>query len=134
MKSYTDLDAYQLSMDLVEEVYTLTRTFPPEELYGLTSQLRRAATSTVANIAEGFGRFTYDDKAHRYTIARGECTEVEAFLFIALRLKFTTTEKVKRALQLVKHVGRLLSGLIKSCKSHRDHPSIRLLQYSSTPS
>jgi four helix bundle protein len=86
MKSYKDLEVWQVAMDLVEEIYKLTSAFPKEEQYGLTSQVRRASTSIVANIAEGFGRFTFPDKAHTYTIVRGECTEVEAYLLVAIRV------------------------------------------------
>lgn len=86
MKTYEDLHAYQVSMDLIEEIYILTSTFPKEELYGITSQLKRSSTSIAANIAEGFGRFTYADKAHKYTISRGESLEVVVFLKIAIRV------------------------------------------------
>lgn len=115
MDSYKDLKAWQTAMDLVEEIYLLTRTFPKEEMYGLTSQLRRASSSIVANIAEGFGRYTYADKAYKYVISRGECTEVEAFLLIAIRVKIITKENASHALDLSQETGRLLSGLIKSC-------------------
>ena len=59
MKSYTDLEAWKVALDLVVEIYRITKKLPKEERYGLTSQLRRSSTSILANIAEGFGRFTY---------------------------------------------------------------------------
>ncbi len=117
MKHFSELDAWKNGLELVREVYLLTQLLPKEELYGITSQLRRASTSILANIAEGFGRFTYPDKATKYTIARGECAEVEAFLLIIVALSFITHERSKRALQLVERERRLLSGLITSCRS-----------------
>jgi four helix bundle protein len=131
MKSYKDLEVWQIAMNLTEEIYRLTHSFPKEEQYGLTSQVRRATTSIVANIAEGFGRFTFPDKAHKYTIARGECTEVEAYLLIAIRVKITTEESTQKALELSNQVGRMLSGLIRSTKNSQN-PSIPVFQYSST--
>ncbi|MDD3896316.1 MAG: four helix bundle protein [Candidatus Peribacteraceae bacterium] len=66
MKSFADLKAWQEGMDLVAEVYRLTALLPRSEQFGLSSQLKRASTSIVANIAEGFGRYSYADKAHKY--------------------------------------------------------------------
>ena len=95
----------------------LTKKFPKEELYGLTSQSRRSATSILLNTAEGFGRYTYPDKMNKYTIARGECNEVEACLFIAIRLQYITGEESKKAFQLIEREKKLLSGLISSCRN-----------------
>ena len=117
MKTFTDLKAWQVGMDLVEEVFGLSCKFPKSELYGLTQQIRRSSMSVVSNIAEGFGRYTYPDKANRYTIARGECTEVLTQIIVAARLKFITEKEAERALQLSNEVGRMLSGLITSCKN-----------------
>jgi len=102
-------------MELVDEIYLLTVDFPKSELFGLSSQIKRASTSIVANIAEGFGRYTFADKAHKYVIARGECTEVEAFLHIAVRVKILTEAKAHKAMALSNRTGKLLSGLIQSC-------------------
>ena len=118
MKSFTELKAWQLGIELVKEVYLLTGKFPKEELYGLTSQLRRSCTSIVANIAEGFGRYTYPDKAHKYTIARGECAEAETELFVAIALGFISQKEAEKAQNLLGHIGRAISGLINSCKHH----------------
>lgn len=116
MKSYEDLQAWQTAMDLIEEIYSLTTEFPKAEQYGLSSQLKKAASSIAANIAEGFGRYTYPDKANKFTIARGECTEVDAFLKIAIRVRITSAQRVQKALLLSKSTGKLLSGLIQSCR------------------
>ena len=105
-----------MGLDLVKEIYLLTKKVPKEELFGLISQMRRASTSILANIAEGFGRYTYADKANKFTIARGECNEIEAFVYVIVELKFVTSEDVKKALEFIDHEERLLSGLISSCR------------------
>ena len=117
MDSYTQLDAWTVGLDLVVEIYALTKQFPKEELYGLTSQIRRAATGILLNVAEGFGRYTYADKANKYTIARGECNEVEACIFIAIRLKLISEMEAQQVLSLAMREKKLLSGLISSSKS-----------------
>ena len=119
MASFTNLEAWKVAMNLLEEIYTLTSTFPTEEKYSLTSQMRRAAVSIVGNIAEGYGRFTYADRANKFVIARGECTELEAYILIAIRIKRTTPDHSEKAKQLVQRTGRLLSGLITSCNNQK---------------
>jgi four helix bundle protein len=84
---FTSFDAWKKAMDLAESIHHLTCSFPKEEVYGITSQLRRAATSIAANIAEGFGRYTYADKMHKYVQARGELVEVMSFLHYAKRVR-----------------------------------------------
>ncbi len=116
MKSFTELEAWKVGMELVKEIYFLTKKLPKEELFGLTSQLRRCSTSILANIAEGFGRFTYPDKANKYTIARGECMETEAFLYIIINLQFVHEQETTKAMHLTSRAERLLSGLITACR------------------
>lgn len=118
MKSFRDLDVWKVGLDLVEEIYRLTTLLPHTELYEMSSQMKSASTSVVANMAEGFGRFTYADKANKYIIARGECSEAEAFLWIAVRLKFLTESDIQKALQLLERERKLLSGLIESARSN----------------
>ena len=119
MKSFTDLEAWLCGMNLVKEVYVLTKRLPKEEQYGLTSQLRRAAVSILANLAEGFNRSSDADKAHKYVIARGECAEVEALLLVTVELEYFATSAVQHALELSQQTGRLLWGLIRAY-SHTD--------------
>lgn len=116
MKSFDDLDAWNVAVDLIAEIYKITESFPKSEQFGITSQLRRAANSIAANIAEGFGRYTYKDKTHTYVIARGECYEVESFLLVSIKLKMTSTDDIENAKQLTKRVRQLLSGLIRSSR------------------
>src|SRR3989339_908412 len=123
MNDFMDLQATQVAMNLVEEIYRLYCKLPKEETYGLISQLTRASTSIVANIAEGFGRYTYWDKAHHFTIARGECTEVVAHLLIAVRVHLLTQKDIQSSLALSDQTGKLLSGLIFSSRKRAASPS-----------
>jgi four helix bundle protein len=117
MNTYRDLDAWKVGLELVADVYLLTKKFPREELYGLTKQIRKASTSILLNIAEGFGRYTYADKANKYTISRGECNEVEACIFIAIRLKFISEQDSQKVLALAIREKKLLSGLISASRA-----------------
>ncbi|MDB4978519.1 MAG: ribosomal protein [Candidatus Peribacteria bacterium] len=122
MESFTNLAAWKEGMKLVKEVYRLTGKFPKEEVYGLTSQMRRSSSSVLANFAEGFSRTSTPDKAYKYTIARGECSETKAFLLIAIELGFLEPEEAKVPIELTDHVGRLLSGLISRYTASQPQP------------
>ena len=112
MESFTQLHIWRQGTELVKEIYTLTKKLPPEEKFGLTSQTRRAAVSILTNLAEGFSRRTAPDKAHKYTIARGECSETAALLLIMVHLGYLSDVEIENALKLADETGRLLSGLI----------------------
>ena len=88
IKSFEDLDVWQLSKELVTKIYLITKDFPKDEVFGITSQIKRAALSVPANIAEGFGRYHYLDKAKFYLNARGSLHELKSHLLIAVDLKF----------------------------------------------
>ena len=88
IKSYRELEIWQLSMDLAEDIYNVLKAFPREELYGLSDQLRRAAVSIPSNIAEGFGRDSNNDFAHFISIAKGSLFEVSTQLELASRLGY----------------------------------------------
>lgn len=118
MKHYTQLEAWRIGIELVREIHVVTKKFPKEEQFELAKQLRRSSKSILANIAEGFGRYTYKDKAAKYTIARGECTETDAHLRIAIALQLITEVEATKALQLADNEGRLLSGLITASKRY----------------
>jgi four helix bundle protein len=119
MQSFTELDAWKIGLEFVKEIYVLTKQFPKDELYGLTSQLRRSTVSVLANLAEGHGRFTYADKANKYTISRGECAESHALLLIAISLNYLTKDEATPTLLLNQRLGKMVSGLINAAKSHR---------------
>ena len=88
IRNFYDLDAWKKTKDFVLELYKTTKDFPESELYGITSQLRRAATSITANIAEGFNRYHYNDKIRFYHNARGSVSEAQNFLLLAKDLYF----------------------------------------------
>ena len=113
---YQELIAWQKAMALVEEVYIATRTFPREEIYGLTSQLRRAAISVPSNIAEGQGRRTTADFLRHLSIAYGSLLELETQVLIAARLNYLSNEKCNVVLKMAAEVGRLLNGLMSSLR------------------
>jgi four helix bundle protein len=94
-KSYQDLVAWQKAMDLVAEIYRLTRDFPKEEVYGLVSQLRRAAVSVPSNIAEGQGRRGPGEFKHFLRMSLGSLMEVETQIMIAARLHYLESESAK---------------------------------------
>ena len=113
IRCYRDLEAWQLGMALVECVYRLTRSFPSEERFGLTSQLRRAAVSIPSQIAEGHqhGTRTY---RHYVTVALGSQAECETQLELATRLGLAPAADIKPAIELAARVGRVLHGLARS--------------------
>ena len=111
---YQQLIAWQRAMDLVEDVYRVTRAFPKEELYGLTGQLRRAAVSVPSNVAEGQGRGIGKEFCHHLRISNGSRQELETQLLIAGRLDYVDRPTVDQLLVRSGEVGRLLSGLMKS--------------------
>lgn len=114
VKNYQELIAWQKAMDLVEEVYTASKSFPREEIYGLTSQLRRAAVSIPSNVAEGQGRRTTPDFLRHLSIAYGSLREVETQILIATRLRYLAAEKCQDVMKIAGEVGRLLNGLMAS--------------------
>ena len=113
MKSYRELIAWQKSMDLVVEIYRVSKSFPDDERFGLISQIRRAAVSVPSNIAEGHARPTADF-VRFLNIARGSLSEVETQLEISRRLEFITD--ISDALKLAEETGRILNGLIRSLR------------------
>ncbi len=113
-RSYRDLIAWQKSMDLVEKIYRLTFTFPKEELYGLVSQMRRAAVSVPSNIAEGQGRMSQGEFRQFLGHARGSLLELETQVLIAQRLRFITANDAQRVLDDASEITRIVHGLAES--------------------
>ena len=113
-RNYQDLLAWQKAMDYVEAVYVVTRAFPADERYGLTSQLRRAAVSVPSNIAEGQGRGSDAELVRFLRVAHGSLRETETQSIIAQRLGDLDPEAAANLLTLAGEVGRLIQGLIKS--------------------
>ena len=114
VRNYSELIAWQKAMDLVEAVYSASAAFPKEEIYGLTSQMRRAAVSIPSNIAEGQGRNSRKEFLHHLGIAYGSLRELERQLLVALRLKYVAESKLRQVMEMAGETGRLLNGLSNS--------------------
>ncbi|MBW4511036.1 MAG: four helix bundle protein [Scytonematopsis contorta HA4267-MV1] len=116
IRSYQDLTVWQEGMNLAEVCYHLTNTFPKHELYGMSSQIRRAATSIPANIAEGYGREYRAEYIHFLRIAQGSLKELETHLQLSARTKvgLTTNQSVEPVLKQCESVGKSLRALIRS--------------------
>ncbi len=112
--SYRDLRVWQKSMDLAEHVYRVTETFPRAEIYGLTSQLRRAAVSIPSNIAEGQGRTSKGEFRLFLGNARGSLLEVETQLMLANRMAYLDKDSLSSILEESATVGSMLNGLLAS--------------------
>lgn len=113
IRSFSDLKAWQESYKLTLVIYEITNKFPKEEIYSLTSQMRRAVISISSNIAEGFSRSTSKDKIQFYTIAQGSLTELHSQIMIAKGLNYIHEADVERSLNQLTLVGRLIFGLKK---------------------
>ncbi len=113
---YRELIAWQKAMDLVKAVYKTTNNFPKEEIYGLTSQIRRAAVSVPSNIAEGQGRESTREFLHHLSIAYGSLMEVETQILIAESLTYADQAEIATILEKTAETGRLINGLARSLK------------------
>lgn len=111
MFSFENLKVYQLSRDLVKEVYFLQNTFPKEERYALGDQIRRAAISITANLAEGSGRQSLREKIHFIEIAFGSLTELFCELQIANDLEYITKDQLDSLRPHFTDVAKMMSGL-----------------------
>jgi four helix bundle protein len=120
VRSFQDLIVWQKAMDLVETVYRTTSSFPKEEVFGLTAQLRRAATSIPSNIAEGQCRESTPDFRRFLSIARGSLGEAETQVLIAERLRYINAVKREEALVSLHETARLLNGLLRSLTHDRE--------------
>jgi len=114
MRDYTKIEAWRLADDLTVAVYERTRSFPKEEMYGLTSQLRRASYSVPANIVEGASRESKKDYLHFLYIARGSLSETQYFIHLARRLDYLSLEEADALREQTKFVFACLHGLIRA--------------------
>lgn len=117
VKHFEDLLAWQKSIELAKEVFLLTRKFPDDQRYGLTSQVQRSAVSVSSNIAEGHGRGTQANFSNFLSIARGSLMEVRSQLHLAVALGFVSKEECSRAMKLSHEVGRLTFRLLDSVQN-----------------
>jgi len=124
LRKYQELIAWQKAIALVTEVYSATSAFPHTEIYGLTSQLRRAAVSIPSNIAEGQGRATKGEFIQFLCHARGSLHEVETQVVIARNLGYLSAEKQDLLLDELGELGRILNGLIASLQQKQARSSL----------
>jgi four helix bundle protein len=110
--NHKEMDVWQRSMDLVSEIYKVTKDYPKEELFGLTSQLRRAAVSITSNIAEGSARRSKIERKRFYEIARASLVEVDSQLEISIKLDYLKQDYIKELDELVNRNFALLTNLI----------------------
>ena len=114
VKSFRDLEVYKKAREVSKEIYLLTKAFPKEELYGLTSQIRRSAVSVPSNIAEGAAR-NHDNEFRQFLyIALGSGAELETQLIISKMLGYITDEKSEELVIELNSISRMIQGLIKS--------------------
>ena len=117
INSYRDLLVWQEAMNLAEAAYKLTVRFPREEIFGLTSQLRRSGSSVPANIAEGYGRDSAGSYVQHLRIAQGSLKEFETHLLLAERVGLIDTNALTPLLDTSEKIGKMLRGLIRSIEA-----------------
>lgn len=113
IKSFRDLEIWKRSMKLVEEIYNLTKTFTKDEIYGLTSQLRRSAVSIPSNIAEGFARFHNKEYRQFLYLSLGSCAELITQLIIASRLQYAPAKTIDTMIDETEQISKMTMSLIK---------------------
>jgi four helix bundle protein len=115
--TYRDLEVWQKAMELAEHTYAVTKKFPRDERFGLTSQTQRAAVSIPANIAEGHARRSTKEYVHHLSIARGSLAELETHVILATRMNYISREEVAELWKSMQTTGRLLNGLMRKLSS-----------------
>ncbi len=118
IKSYKDLNIWKRSIVVVEDIYKITKNFPKEEIYGLTSQLRRSAVSIPSNIAEGFARFYNKEYRQFLFISLGSCAELSTQIIIALRLGYFENKEANQLLNEIDEVSKMTMSLIKKLNTN----------------
>lgn len=117
IQTFTDLKVWQEGHKLVVMVYKITKHFPKEETYSLVDQMRRAASSITANIAEGFGRQTYREKVQFYYLAQGSLVELKNFILIAKDVGYINQKYLKDLAEQSNLTHQLLQGFIRKSKT-----------------
>jgi four helix bundle protein len=119
IQDYKELDVWKKSIDLTTEIYKLTSGFPDAERYGLTSQIRRAATSIAANVAEGWGRGSTGEYIQFLTVARGSLMELETLLIIARNLQYLSLDEYDGVSKRLEDIGKMLNRLIGALRTRK---------------
>ena len=121
IKAFEELIIWQEARKFTNNIYRVTKKFPTEELYGLTSQMRRAAVSVMSNIAEGFDRRTTKEFISFLIIARASVSEVQNDLYISLDLNYINTENFQTNYDYAQKIAKLINGLITYLKSQKEN-------------
>jgi len=119
IESYKDLDVWQVAMTLAQESYLLTARFPKDETYGMAAQIRRAAVSIPANIAEGYGRDQTGSFVQFLRIAQGSARELETHLILAERIRLVDQQAAAPLQDLCERHSKMLRSLIRSLEARR---------------
>lgn len=117
IKDFTDLLVWQEGHTLVLDIYRITKKFPKEEMFGLTSQMRRAAVSVTSNIAEGFGRQGYKEKIQFFFLSQGSLIELKNQLMISRDVNYITASDFQQIIEQANKTHKLLQGLITKSRS-----------------
>ena len=121
--SFTEMPVWQKTHEMVVNVYKLTALFPEDEVYGLTSQIKRSALSVSGNIAEAFGRIHYLDKNKFYLNARGSLEETKNYLIISQDLGYTKKEAFRQLMDNINGINEELNTLIKTLRTRHQQKS-----------
>ena len=116
ISSFEDLTSWQEAIDLAVITYSLTKKFPKDEQFALTSQIRRASSSISANIAEGFGRFNQKEKAQFYKIAYGSLSEVKSFMYLSEKIGYINSDELRNILPAITLLQKRINSLISAVK------------------
>lgn len=116
IRNFKDLKIWQKGIEIVKDIYAATKNFPKEELYGLTSQMRRSSISIPSNIAEGFKRHHNKEYSQFLHIALGSAAELETQLIIANELGLVNNEKINAILEEIDHISKMISSLLNKLK------------------
>lgn len=117
ISTFTDLKVWQEGHALVVSIYLITKNFPKDEMYSLTNQMRRAASSITSNIAEGFGRRSYREKVQFYYVAQGSLTELKNQILIARDIGYLSKDQLQKLADNANNTHKLLQGLITKSKT-----------------
>ena len=113
IKNFRDLKIWQKGIDIVEDVYKITRAFPKEEIYGLTSQMRRCAVSIPSNIAEGFKRYHSKEYKQFLYVTLGSSAELETQLVISQKIRYINERQAEGILEKINHLSRMITVLMR---------------------
>jgi four helix bundle protein len=117
IESFEQLNVWKSSINLAADIYKLTGKFPTSEQFGITNQMRRAATSISANIAEGFGRQGQKEKLQFYSIAYGSLLETKSFIYLAQKLNYITTEELDTFIEQMTLLQKQINALTKTIRN-----------------